>query len=117
MALTTRYIPASVQLPRAPARVLLDAMPDASALLDRDGTIVAINNAWRMFTLDNDGDEKSTGVGVNYLDICLRRQRPAVLTPERSLTACKPSCVATPSSASWSTRARLPPRDAGSCFG
>ena len=73
MAVATRsHTAASVPWPSAPAGVLLDAMPDATAVLDSDGTIVAINHAWRMFTLDNGGDEKSTGVGVNYLEICLR---------------------------------------------
>jgi diguanylate cyclase (GGDEF)-like protein len=41
-------------------------------VLDGDGTIVAVNNAWLMFTLDNGGAESSTGVGVNYLDVCRR---------------------------------------------
>jgi diguanylate cyclase (GGDEF)-like protein len=52
--------------------VLLDAMPDSTAILDRHGTIVAVNRAWRMFTLDNDGQPEQTGVGVNYLDVCAR---------------------------------------------
>ena len=54
------------------AAAVLDALPDATAVLDRDGTIVAVNHAWRMFTLDNDGNPKSTGVGVNYLGVCER---------------------------------------------
>ncbi len=72
MAVTTRHTYTPVPLAAAPSGGLLDAMPDATALLDKDGTIVAINSAWRMFTLDNGGDEKTTGVGVNYLEICLR---------------------------------------------
>lgn len=36
------------------------------------GTIVAVNRAWRMFTLDNDGDPSSTGVGVSYFEVCSR---------------------------------------------
>jgi hypothetical protein len=34
---------------------LLDALPDATAVLDSSGTIVAVNLAWRMFALDNGG--------------------------------------------------------------
>jgi diguanylate cyclase (GGDEF)-like protein len=52
--------------------VLLDALPDSTAVLDRDGTIIAVNRAWKMFTLDNDGRPADTGVGVNYLDVCAR---------------------------------------------
>ncbi len=51
---------------------LLDALPDATAVLDHDGVIVAVNRAWRMFALDNGGTPEHTGVGVNYLDVCAR---------------------------------------------
>ena len=51
---------------------VLDALPDATAILDRKGSIVAVNKAWRMFSLDNGGSPESTGVGVNYLDVCAR---------------------------------------------
>ncbi|MDQ3107703.1 MAG: diguanylate cyclase [Actinomycetota bacterium] len=51
---------------------ILDAMPDATAVLDKDGTIVAVNRAWTMFSVDNGGDPAQTGTGVNYLDVCRR---------------------------------------------
>jgi diguanylate cyclase (GGDEF)-like protein len=51
---------------------VLDALPDAVAVLDAAGYIVAVNHAWRMFALDNDGSPAATGVGVNYLDVCAR---------------------------------------------
>jgi diguanylate cyclase (GGDEF)-like protein len=54
------------------AAAVLDALPDATAVLDRTGTIVAVNRAWRLFALDNGGRPDSTGVGVNYLDVCDR---------------------------------------------
>ncbi|MCW2621095.1 MAG: domain S-box/diguanylate cyclase protein [Frankiales bacterium] len=53
-------------------RAVLDALPDATAVLDADGVIVGVNRAWRMFTLDNGGDPDTTGHGVNYLDVCAR---------------------------------------------
>jgi diguanylate cyclase (GGDEF)-like protein len=51
---------------------LLDAMPDATAILSRDATIVAVNRAWRNFAIDNGGSPEDTGVGINYLDVCNR---------------------------------------------
>lgn len=51
---------------------LLDSLPDATALLDGSGTIRAVNTTWRMFAVDNHGRPSSTGVGVNYLDVCAR---------------------------------------------
>jgi diguanylate cyclase (GGDEF)-like protein len=54
------------------AVALLDALPDATAVLDRAGTIVAVNTAWRMFALDNGGRPEATGVGVSYLQVCER---------------------------------------------
>ncbi len=57
------------------ADAVLDALPDATAVLDQTGTIIAVNKAWRMFTTDNGGDPVMTGVGVNYLDMCARSAR------------------------------------------
>jgi diguanylate cyclase (GGDEF)-like protein len=54
------------------ARAVLDALPDATAVLDRAGTIVDVNQAWTLFAVDNGGQPESTGVGVNYLDLCAR---------------------------------------------
>jgi diguanylate cyclase (GGDEF)-like protein len=54
------------------AASVLDALPDATAVLDHSGRIIAVNHAWRMFTIDNGGTDDATGVGVNYLDVCAR---------------------------------------------
>jgi diguanylate cyclase (GGDEF)-like protein len=54
------------------ARAVLDALPDATAVLDPAGTITAVNQAWLMFALDNGGQPESTGVGVNYFGLCER---------------------------------------------
>jgi diguanylate cyclase (GGDEF)-like protein len=54
------------------AVAVLDALPDATAILDRSGTIMAVNRVWRMFTLDNGGSPQATGAGVSYLDVCAR---------------------------------------------
>ena len=54
------------------ARAVLDALPDATAVVDPAGTIVDVNQAWLMFAVDNGGQPESTGAGVNYLDLCAR---------------------------------------------
>ena len=54
------------------AAAVFEALPDATAVLDRHGTITAANRAWRMFAEDNGGRQDETGVGVNYLDVCTR---------------------------------------------
>ncbi len=54
------------------AIAVLDALPDATAILNSAGVIIAVNRAWRMFSQDNGGDAKATGVGVSYLDACAR---------------------------------------------
>ena len=40
------------------------------ALLDRDGVIAWVNQAWRAFAAANGGDPARTGVGVSYLQAC-----------------------------------------------
>jgi PAS domain S-box-containing protein len=42
------------------------------ALLDKDGVIVDVNDLWRRFAEENGGSTESTGVGVNYLEVCRR---------------------------------------------
>ena len=54
------------------AAAVLDSLPDATAVLDTSGTIIAINHTWLMFALDNGGSPATTGVGVNYLEVCHR---------------------------------------------
>lgn len=40
------------------------------ALLDRDGVIVSVNDAWQAFAVGNGGDPARMGPGVSYLDAC-----------------------------------------------
>lgn len=51
---------------------VLDSLPDATAVVDTTGRVVAVNHAWRMFALDNGGTPEATGVGVDYLGVCAR---------------------------------------------
>ena len=54
------------------AAAALNALPDATAVIDQSATIIAVNHSWRMFAADNGGDPSTTGVGVNYLRVCER---------------------------------------------
>jgi len=54
---------------------VFDALPDATAVLDRNGVITATNRAWRMFARDNGGQHDSTAIGVNYVEVCARAAR------------------------------------------
>jgi two-component system sensor histidine kinase/response regulator len=60
----------STALTRAVGNSVLSQM----AVVDRAGTIVAVNDAWNVFARDNAGEAGNpaagTHVGVNYLDVC-----------------------------------------------
>jgi GGDEF domain-containing protein len=49
-----------------------NSLPDATAVLDGDGNIVAVHRNWTMCGLDNGGGSEVVGVGQNYLDVCAR---------------------------------------------
>jgi hypothetical protein len=54
------------------AQALLDALPDATAVLEHGGVITAVNRAWRMFALDNGGEPTRTCIGADYLEVRTR---------------------------------------------
>ncbi len=49
---------------------ILDALPAEVALLGQDGTIIAVNKAWRSFGEANGLKAPDAGVGTNYFAIC-----------------------------------------------
>jgi PAS domain S-box-containing protein len=53
-------------------RAILNSLSAHIAVLDREGTIISVNNAWENFALANclKGDVSKTGVGQNYLKVC-----------------------------------------------
>ena len=58
------------ELDRDIADRVLDSLTAEIAVLEKDGTICAVNEAWRRFSHENSGDPEATGIGVNYLDVC-----------------------------------------------
>ena len=48
----------------------LDALTFHIAILDEQGTIVAVNGMWRQFAVDNQSSDPHHMVGKNYLKVC-----------------------------------------------
>lgn len=53
-------------------RTILDSLPAHISVLDRKGTIIAVNEAWRNFAQSNCLEQQiaSTDIGQNYLKVC-----------------------------------------------
>ncbi len=51
---------------------ILNALPAHVALLDPEGIIVSVNEAWRCFAIANAAQAPGHGVGLSYLEICDR---------------------------------------------
>ncbi|MDX6207149.1 MAG: hypothetical protein QOF39_3206 [Frankiales bacterium] len=49
---------------------LLDAIDAPTCAVDQRGSIIAVNRAWKAFSVENGGDAQRTGVGVSYFDVC-----------------------------------------------
>ncbi|GEM_PF-3765625 len=50
---------------------ILNSLPAHIAVLDKTGTILAVNEPWSRFGRENSSyDGKNTGVGLNYLNVC-----------------------------------------------
>ena len=57
-------------------RAVLDAVPANLAVLDPEGTIVAVNQAWALHAAEAGGDVLWAGVGSGYLEVCARAKGP-----------------------------------------
>jgi signal transduction histidine kinase len=52
---------------------VLNSLHEHVAVIEKDGTIIAVNEAWRKFAADNDAKSPDTvSEGVNYIDVCKR---------------------------------------------
>ena len=55
------------------SRAVLDSVRSQLAVLDHNGTIIAVNEAWRNFARENSSSpeqEAGTGIGANFLEAC-----------------------------------------------
>jgi diguanylate cyclase (GGDEF)-like protein/PAS domain S-box-containing protein len=58
-------------------KAVLNSISSQIAVLDADGTIVQVNEAWSAFALDNGGtDALADGVEINYLEVCQSAHGP-----------------------------------------
>src|SRR5215831_533638 len=53
---------------------VLGSLASHITVLDRDGNIIAVNEAWKRFAYENGIHADARGVGANYLDVCRRSQ-------------------------------------------
>jgi PAS domain S-box-containing protein len=53
-------------------QAVLGSLAAHIAVLDTDGSIIAVNEAWKRFARENEGDAPAEGTGVNYLEVCRR---------------------------------------------
>ncbi|HEX5085174.1 MAG TPA: PAS domain S-box protein [Blastocatellia bacterium] len=53
-------------------QAVLGSLASHIAVLDRDGNIIAVNEAWKRFARENGGAAIADSVGMNYLDVCRR---------------------------------------------
>ena len=51
-------------------RAILASLQAHIAVIDRSGTVVAVNPAWKAFAKENHGVLESCSVGANYLEVC-----------------------------------------------
>jgi len=56
--------------PRELLHSCIDALSSQIAVLDEDGVILAVNEAWRRFANDNGFIGANYGIGCNYVDAC-----------------------------------------------
>jgi PAS domain-containing protein len=67
------------------ARAIINSLPHAIAVIDKDGTIVQVNESWHAFAGGNAADALTwRGQGLNYLDSC--RQARGDVFAQHALT-------------------------------
>jgi len=64
-------------------RSTLDSLSAHIAILDADGTVIAVNAAWTAFASSDDAIAPAIGVGANFLEICERSTYPSAADAPR----------------------------------
>ncbi len=68
-------------------RATLDALSAHVAVVDPEGTIVAVNQAWRRFAEENGADSHTVSEGANYLTVCDQAAAAGNLSAARAAEA------------------------------
>jgi len=84
-AVERKRIEAELQAREELSRAVLDSMPAAVAVLDRQGTIVSVNQAWAVRAAEHGGDVLWSGVGMSYPEACARALGPAPVDAGRAM--------------------------------
>ena len=67
-------------------RMILDSLDENVAVLDERGTIIAVNDAWEEFAIQNGAADMSrVSVGANYLEVCRQAIRARDRVAEQAL--------------------------------
>ena len=70
VALARWQAEAALQQSEVFAKSVLNALTSHIAVVDEQGTVVAVNDAWRHFARENGGTDPAVHVGANYLAVC-----------------------------------------------
>ncbi len=65
------------QLDDGLAVAVIDALTSQICVLDNDGVILAVNEAWKTFAAENSGGHEQNNIGINYLNLCQHSDGPA----------------------------------------
>jgi signal transduction histidine kinase/HPt (histidine-containing phosphotransfer) domain-containing protein/ActR/RegA family two-component response regulator len=63
---------------------VLNALPAHIALLDSQGVVISVNEAWRRFARENELHGPEFAIGVNYLEVCDRAQGEGALNAQQA---------------------------------
>jgi PAS domain S-box-containing protein len=66
-------------------RNILDSLPEFIVVLDRDGVIREVNEAWQASVRRSGTDSARVSIGANYLDVCRRASETGDGDAERAL--------------------------------
>ncbi len=65
---------------------IFNSLSNEKVVLDRQGVIRYVSHSWERFVLENGGDLRDCGIGVNYLEVC---RRAATIDPTVKETLAK----------------------------
>ncbi|MDH7501631.1 MAG: PAS domain S-box protein, partial [Verrucomicrobiota bacterium] len=71
---------------RAFIDAVFNSLPGRMAVLDRGGTIVAVNESWQRAVESSGLELKKAGVGANYLEVCRRAAETGDTSAEAALS-------------------------------